>query len=140
MAMAWWSRLIPDDGVAVCYEDPTLHERVVLWPVAASKWVVGTPVGDQYEEDIGGFDPGPVEGFALDGRRRLAGGLKRHIYRFKSRPSNAALKAMISATRRRVGRRGRALRGHPRGGQGEGAGVRHEADCVRRGGPRRCVG
>lgn len=75
--MVWSSRLILGDAVAARYEDdPILHERVVLMPVTATNWMVGTPGGDQYEEDVCGFNPGPIEGFAFHGRRRLPGGLK----------------------------------------------------------------
>lgn len=70
--MGWFSRPIPGDGVAVRYDDdPVLYERVALWPLSATNWVVATPDGDQHEEDLNGGNLGPIEGYALDHRRRL---------------------------------------------------------------------
>lgn len=104
--MAWPSRLIPGDAVAVRYEDdPVLHERVLLWPVSTTNWYVGAPDGDQFEEDVGGFNAGPIDGYPLDNERRLPAGIEGHIYRIPKWPSDSTLRNMILNGRRQLGTR-----------------------------------
>lgn len=47
----------PGQVAAVFYSDDTYwHERLLLWPFRDSKWMIYTPDGDRYLEDLSGTD------------------------------------------------------------------------------------
>ncbi|CAK0860615.1 unnamed protein product [Prorocentrum cordatum] len=81
-ARGWWTRALPGERV-VCRsaDDEVDHERVLLHYVAEGEWVILTPDGDIYAEDMSCENPetGPSRAFPLALRTRKM----RRLYRFR---------------------------------------------------------
>ena len=92
-AVGWWRGLAPGQTLEVEYEgDDTAHERIALWPVTKDVWMVLSPDGDVWDEDLSGSDPstGPRRSapFKSDGRRYSA---QMPLYRFRKYPTDDQL-------------------------------------------------
>ena len=77
------------------------HERVMLWPTGPNTWIVGSPDGDEWEEDLSGSDPssGPLKSAPLTrmGGHRSKDGHR--MYRFRAPLSNKSLTDLIGLAR-----------------------------------------
>ena len=57
-AAVYWNRLKIGETFLFWYDDDTVfHERMALWQVSGSTWMVLTPDGDMYAEDVACGDP-----------------------------------------------------------------------------------
>jgi hypothetical protein len=57
-AADWWRELAPVQFSEVDYEDEGVsHERLALWPIPPSRWIVRSPDGDEWAEALDGADP-----------------------------------------------------------------------------------
>ena len=100
-AGAGWHRLIPGQYFEVEYEDDEVaHERLALWPIDKDTWVVRSPDGDVWAEDLSGQDPTTGPFVSRPVRRRMtakgphAGALP-PLYRFRERLGGVALKTAM---------------------------------------------
>merc|ERR1712194_270071 len=99
---AWWHSRLPGDHCEVYYEgEKHPHERVMLWPTGPNTWIVGSPDGDEWEEDLSGTDPssGPLKSAPLTrmgGHRNKDG---HRMYRFRAPLSNKTLTDSIGLAR-----------------------------------------
>eukprot|EP00959_Pyramimonas_sp_CCMP1952_P292802 6123588-Pyramimonas_sp.AAC.1 len=62
----WWTRALPGERVVCRFSDDEVdHERVLLHYVAEGEWVILTPDGDIYAEDMSCENPetGPSRAF-----------------------------------------------------------------------------
>ena len=95
--MASLQKASPGQVAAVFYSDDTYwHERLLLWPFRDSKWMIYTPDGDRYLEDLSGTDSeGPnrvkLKGEDFQWWSRVGG----PAYRFSHHPTDDQLKILI---------------------------------------------
>ena len=93
--MEWWSRLKPGDYYEADYEDDAVaHMRLALWPSTPKIWMVRSPDGDEWLEDVTGEDgaTGPCRTRAL---RAGAGRGLAALYRFREELEGRELKTAI---------------------------------------------
>ncbi len=106
--------LSPGDQVLVFYNDPTetkWHARILLALIHADDWIILTPDGDIYAEQISGGNPDliawrPME---LDGSLPI-GIVVGQVYGFRNLPDAAAM-ARLTAEGQRHAAQERARRG-----------------------------
>ena len=87
-------RLEPGCQVAVWYDDDGVwHHRLLLWPIDEGRciWVVLTPDGDSYVEDISGNDATGCSRVAVLGLAGERPSLPEGLYAFADVPSGDAL-------------------------------------------------
>ena len=94
-AMAYLN-IQPGQVLGVFYSDDTeWHERLALWRVQDGIWVLHTPDGDTYAEDLRGVPDGPakvkIKGIDFVYWSRIGG----PSYRFAQYPSEGDLKGLI---------------------------------------------
>jgi len=100
-AAEWWHRLIPGQYFEVEYvDDDVAHERLALWPVDLDTWVVRSPDGDMWPEDLSGGDPSSGPMLSRPARRRMAkkgphAGSLPPVYRFRERLEGPSLKTAV---------------------------------------------
>ena len=97
-APGFWKRLAVGETLLVYYSDDTVyHERMALWPVQDAEWLMLTPDGDTYVEDLSCADPdtGPMEVVTLPADGTLPAALSHPAYRFKQYPTEMSLKTLI---------------------------------------------
>ena len=96
-AMASSSDIMPGGPIAVFYSDDTVwHERIPLWRASEGHWMIWTPDGDRYVEDLrGGAADGPsrvkVKGKDFVYWSRVGG----PAYRFSTFPTDEEFRVLI---------------------------------------------
>ena len=91
---AFWSELLPGGYLVVFYSDDNVwHERVLLAEADSQHWVIETPDGDMYVENVACTSPedGPCRAVALDETGELPVFLRGRTYRFKDFYNDATL-------------------------------------------------
>ena len=98
---AFSRRLYPGLRIGVWYSDDTVwHERLLLYPVSEKEWVIRTPDGDQYIEQIDALDPNGSSKLALCGPKGQAPDvLGGKFYRFAERADDDELRQMIGTAK-----------------------------------------
>ena len=95
-AAAFFAELVPGRAIGVWYDgDNVWHERLLLHPTSTSGlWVVRTPDGDVYEEQIDGTSPsdGPSRACLCDDQRYGPYQARGRFYRFAEGWADARLK------------------------------------------------
>ena len=86
----------PGQTLAVFYSDDSVwHERLALWKVQDGVWIIYTPDGDIYAEDLRGVPDGPskvkVKGIDFKYWSRVGG----PYYRFAEAPDEEGVKGLI---------------------------------------------
>jgi len=81
-------------------DDDVAHERLALWPVDLDTWVVRSPDGDMWPEDLSGGDPSSGPMLSRPARRRMAkkgphAGSLPPVYRFRERLEGPSLKTAV---------------------------------------------
>ena len=96
-AKDWYDDLVPGVYFEVDYSDDDVsHERLALWPEGLGRWLVRSPDGDEWIEDLSGDDAetGPCVSRARrgDGRREQG---RKALYAFRAKLSDADLRSRI---------------------------------------------
>ena len=94
-AGAWWTSLKPGDSFEAEYEDDGVaHMRLALWPISPTDWMVRSPDGDEWPEDVSGHDgaTGPCLTRSL---RTGAGRGLPPLYRFREELDGRELKSAV---------------------------------------------
>ncbi|CAE7336322.1 unnamed protein product, partial [Symbiodinium sp. CCMP2456] len=100
-AMASWLNLVPGQSVAVWYPDDVYyHERILLWRCSDDLWMILTPDGDMYVEDLrcaGGDGPTKmkIKGVDFTYWSRVGG----RAYKFREHPTAEDFRAHVRAAR-----------------------------------------
>ena len=117
--------LSPGDQVLVFYDDPTeqqWHARLLLSCITGDEWIILTPDGDIYGEQISSGNPDFLAWRPMDPNNVIPVGINRaQVYGFRVFPDPAAL-ARLTAEGQRHAAQERVRRGLAGGVQGGGGG------------------
>jgi hypothetical protein len=101
-AAAFSSELVPGLSVGTWYAgtDTVFHERVLLYPASKGHWLVRSPDGDEWEEDVDCHTGDQCShAFLCSPGGRGPAFAKGVFYRFRSYPDEAGWKAMLKQGR-----------------------------------------